>query len=151
MAIPRYKSVTIKTMTHFCLNHSVLKKYLPTLEDNDDPHIDRRFLVSIINTVDPTYFPHKLRQIEDQRKLANERVQKDLIEVQPEILTLLETYGSSHIRYKNSPGAARAFAALKTSAKKRTYANFAAKPAAGGAASENQVSNNISTVKRFKI
>ena len=81
-------------------------------------------MVSIINTVDPTYFPSKLRQIEEQRKEANEKVQKDQIAVQPELLALLETYGSSHIRYKNAPGAARAFAQLKTTAKKRTYANF---------------------------
>ena len=55
--VPRYKELTVdKVMTH-CVEKSEILSYLPDLPENGEPHVDRDFLFTIVNTVDIGYFP----------------------------------------------------------------------------------------------
>ena len=57
VAIPRFRSITVKTMVNYALAHSVMKNYMPRIVDRNDPNIDRTFVCSIINTIEANYFP----------------------------------------------------------------------------------------------
>ena len=71
------------------MGHGEIKKYLPRISDLNDPFIDRKFMVTIINTVEPTYFRDEMKKIEQLREENMLREQQDMIEVKPEILELL--------------------------------------------------------------
>ena len=73
VAIPRYRSITVKTLVSHALSHSVMKKYLPRIIDMSDPNLDRNFICSIVNTIDCDFFPDQLARIESERKLAQDR------------------------------------------------------------------------------
>lgn len=65
--VPRYPELTIKAVTPYAMNHPKIKKYLPDLH-TENPQIDRHFLFTIINTIEPEFFPNKLRQIESRKQ-----------------------------------------------------------------------------------
>ena len=50
------------------MGHGEIKKYLPRISDLNDPFIDRKFMVTIINTVEPTYFRDEMKKIEQLRE-----------------------------------------------------------------------------------
>ena len=61
-------------MLAYAVDNPFLYKYIPNQQNPDDPHVDRRFVFNIINTVNPAYFPQQLKQLEEQRKAAAEAV-----------------------------------------------------------------------------
>lgn len=63
-----------------------IAKYLPDQGGKDEPQVDRNFLFTIVNTVDPTYFPQQLASIERERAEAAQKVEEDVIEVRADIM-----------------------------------------------------------------
>ena len=55
--------------------------------------LDREFLFAIVNTCDMTFFPRELKRIEREKVESAQKLQQDVIEIQPEILALLESFG----------------------------------------------------------
>ena len=105
------------------MNRKQISKYLPDQDDKSEPQVDRDFVFTIVNTVDPNYFPSQLARIENERQEAYEKVKEDVIEVRPEIMQLLESFGASLLKSStNKASAGRSLALLKKNSKKRTRA-----------------------------
>lgn len=68
--IPRYKQLTLKHVLDMAQARAPIAKYLPDQGGKDEPQVDRHFLFTIVNTVDPTYFPQQLKRIEQERAEA---------------------------------------------------------------------------------
>ena len=81
-----------------------------------EPHIDREFLFTIVNTLDPAYFPASLKAIEEEKREKATCEAEDVIEVKPEILELLNAFDTP---MKCSKGSSRALCMLKKNSKKR--------------------------------
>ena len=79
-------------------------------------HVDRDFLFTIVNTMDPSFFPNQLRSIEEVKREKSANVEEDIIEVKPEIMELLDAFDCP---LKSSRGSSRALCMLKKNSKKR--------------------------------
>ena len=59
--VPRYKQLTLEKVLQHCISNSRILQYLPNLPENGEPPCDRDFLFTIVNTIEPDYFPTQLR------------------------------------------------------------------------------------------
>ena len=80
-------------------------------------------MFSILNTIEPDYFPGQLAHIEAQRRAAVESKGENIVEVRPEIMALLEEFEG--LGKPNSRGSARALCMLKKGARSRKVPNSA--------------------------
>ena len=55
--VPRYKQLALKHVLDHCKTSGECLRYLPDLTDNVEPQVDRDFVFSVLNTLDPDYFP----------------------------------------------------------------------------------------------
>ena len=55
--IPRFKTLSLKHVYAFASKHYKMKHYLPDMQDEEEPQLDRDFLFTILNTCDKSYFP----------------------------------------------------------------------------------------------
>ena len=99
-------------------------QYLPDNNPDTDKFIDREFLFNVVNTCDQEFFPEEITKLEDEQRRQSMLQQKQMIEVQPELMELLEAFGKSHLKGRQSSKSARGLAALKVNSKKRTRAQF---------------------------
>jgi len=65
--VPRYKTLSIKHVLEYAMSRRQISKYLPDQDDKSEPQVDRDFVFTIVNTVDPNYFPSQLARIENER------------------------------------------------------------------------------------
>ena len=118
--IPRFKTLTLKIVYEYAMSHPVCKRYLPEMEGEGEPMLDRDFLFTIVNTGDKTFFPGQLHRIEERKIELKKESEEDVILIRPEMLSLLESFkrdGAPSTR-KNH----RSLALLKMHAKKRSRA-----------------------------
>ena len=76
-----------------------------------------KILFTILNTLDPEYFPSQLQAVEEEKKARMGSKSEDVIEVKPEILELINAFDFP--LQKSTKGSARALGLLKMGAKKR--------------------------------
>ena len=57
--------------------------------------VDRTYAFTILNTLEPLYFPHHLKKIEQDKIRAGKSAANDVIKVRPELLSLLESFGQT--------------------------------------------------------
>ena len=102
--VPRYYQLTLKKLTLYALKHPVMKDYIPFQHDPSDPMLDRKFIITIINTIDPDFFPTRVALIMKERSDRYLRQEEDKIEVRNDLLDMLKTYGSAmgRSRFANS-------------------------------------------------
>ena len=96
-----------------------MQKFLPDMQDETEPQIDREFLFTIVNTCDRTYFPTQLKRIDREKLEAAQKAEHDVIEIRTEMLELLESFGQNAHKGQR-PANARSLAQLKKNAKKRS-------------------------------
>ena len=70
-------------------------KYLPDIKPEADKFIDREFFFNVVNTCDTAFFPKQIKKLEEEQKRVAMQQQQQTIEVEPELLQLLESYGKS--------------------------------------------------------
>ena len=58
--IPRYKEFSLSNVISYMNVRPALKKFLPDGLGPDEPLIDRKFVFSVLNTCEPSYFPIQL-------------------------------------------------------------------------------------------
>ena len=118
--VPRFKTLSLKHVFEHAVKHFRMKHYLPDMQDNAEPQIDREFLFTIVNTIDRAYFPRELKRIDQEKLEAMQKAEHDVIEIRPEMLELLESFGQAAHHGKKAANA-RSLAQLKTNAKKRSH------------------------------
>ena len=114
--VPRYKQLTYTKVMEYCNERPSILRYLPNQRLDGEPTCDREFLLTILNTLDPEYFPNQLRAVEEEKKQKMESQSEDVIEVKPEILELINAFDFP--MQKSTKGSARALGLLKMGAKK---------------------------------
>ena len=115
--VPRYKQLTYSKVMEYCSERPSILRYLPQPRLDDEPTCDRDFLFTIINTIDPEYFPSQLSAVEEEKKQKMQSKSDDVIEVKPEILELINAFDFP--MQKVPKGSGRALGLLKMGAKKR--------------------------------
>ena len=55
--VPRYRQLTLTKVVDHCITKPEILRYIPNFPMGGEPHIDREFLFTIVNTLDPAYFP----------------------------------------------------------------------------------------------
>ena len=115
--------------------------YIPNQRLDGEPTCDRDFLFTVLNTLEPDYFPAQLKEVEEEKKARMESKTEDVIEVKPEIMDLINAFDSPI----KSKGSARALCMLKMGAKKRKTPRTSGMFAPGSAATRPGT-----TTKRMK-
>ena len=59
--VPRVSRITVQTVCDYVVDKPKFMKYLPNPDEDEIKGIDRNFLFTIVNTVDPNYLPSLLR------------------------------------------------------------------------------------------
>ena len=113
--VPRYKQLTYLKVLDHCTSKPTVMSYIPNQRLDGEPTCDREFLFTILNTLDPDYFPAQLRAVEEEKKQRMESKSEDVIEVRPEIMDLINAFDCP----TKSKGSGRALCMLKMGAKKR--------------------------------
>ena len=121
--VPRYKGLSLKSVFDHARKTPSMYKYVPEQLDDAEPQLDREFLFTVVNTCDRDYFPSQMRRIEDEKREAAEKIKQDVIEVRPELLALIESFGQDTHRVSKG-SSARSLAMLKKGSKKRTRKQF---------------------------
>ena len=151
MTLPRYKELAVKVVLRDVKSNKTIMKYIPEVEDFENPDVDKLFLFTIVNTVDPDYFINQLDEIEKLREKEALKKQEDTIAVRPEIMALLTSFGRNHLGKCSKASSVRALAALKVNAKKRRRRASSKKQAANlSAETLSQVGNPFVKAKRMK-
>ena len=101
----------------YCNEKPSILRYLPHQRLDGEPTCDRDFLFTILNTLDPEYFPSQLQAVEEEKRQKMESKSEDVIEVKPEILELINAFDFP--LQKSTKGSSRALGLLKAGAKKR--------------------------------
>ena len=101
----------------YCNERENILRYLPNQRLDGEPTCDREFLFTIVNTLEPDYFPSQLSAVEEEKKLKMQSQVSDVIEVKPEILELINAFDFP--MQKVPKGSGRALGLLKMGAKKR--------------------------------
>ena len=134
--VPRYKQLTYQRVIEHCAGKPTVMSYLPNQRLDGEPTCDRDFLFTILNTLEPEYFPEQLREVEEEKKQRLQSKSEDVIEVKPEILELINAFDFP--MKASSKGSSRALCLLKMGAKKRKtprttgmFAPSTGKPAPG--------------------
>ena len=96
-----------------------MRHYLPDEFDNGDPMVDRTFAFTILNSLEPLYFPHHLKKIEEERIRQGKNAVNDVIKVKPELLSLLEAFGQTKSNVSGRQTSGRGLSMLKKNSKKR--------------------------------
>ena len=115
--VPRYKQLTYAKVMEYCIEKPNILRYLPNQRLDGEPTCDRDFLFTILNTLDPEYFPSQLQAVEEEKKQKMQSQSEDVIEIKPEILELINAFDCP--MQKATKGSARALCLLKVGAKKR--------------------------------
>ena len=68
MTLPRYKELAVKIVLRDVKSNKTIMRYIPEVEDFENPDVDKLFLFTIVNTVDPDYFINQLDEIEKLRE-----------------------------------------------------------------------------------
>ena len=139
--VPRYKQLTFTKVLDYCSGKPTMMSYLPNQRLDGEPTCDREFLFTILNTLDPDYFPAQLRAVEEEKKEKMESKSEDVIEVRPEIMDLINAFDYPI----KSKGSGRALCMLKMGAKKRKTPRTSGMFAPGSAATRPGT-----TTKRMK-
>ena len=116
--VPRYKELTTAKVAEYCTSRPEIVRYLPHIRLDGEPTVDREFLFSVLNTVEPDWFPAQLASIEKKRKEHALSKQENVVEVRPEILALLDAFDGLPTTQK-SKGSARSLCFLKRNARSR--------------------------------
>ena len=71
--VPRYKQLTLSKVLDHCISKPELLRYIPNFPMGGEVHVDRDFLFTIVNILDPKFFSAQLRDIEEvkREKCAN--------------------------------------------------------------------------------
>ena len=67
-SIPRFKQLAMRIVLTHAMNCSHMRKYLPDIDTQKELQLDRHFLFTVVNTLDPNYFPGQLVAIERERQ-----------------------------------------------------------------------------------
>jgi hypothetical protein len=62
--VPYYKELSVRRIYTIALSNARIKEYLPEGDDVTDKRIDRTFLFTLMNTIDPHFFPQAVNEIE---------------------------------------------------------------------------------------
>ena len=115
--VPRYKQLTYSKVIDHCTSKPTIMAYLPNQRLDGEPTCDRDFLFTILNTLEPDYFPAQLQEVEEEKKQRMQSKTEDVIEVKPEIMDLINAYDFPMKSSSRSGG--RGLSMLKAGAKKR--------------------------------
>lgn len=119
MYIQRFEDLTLKNVLDKVYNVAELRKYLPDFEDKPDKRLNREFVFSIINKLDPTFFNRVHIELDQRAKKARPSVDKvQTIKVQPELLKILQDAKKAQTQ-RESVSNTRALTAALTTTKKR--------------------------------
>ena len=66
--VPRYKQLTYTRVLDHCSAKPTVMSYIPNQRLDGEPTCDRDFLFTILNTLEPDYFPAQLRLVEEEKK-----------------------------------------------------------------------------------
>ena len=69
----------------------MIKDYLPNKENMDTSYMDRSFVFSVVNTLEPTFFERCLQQYHDKIELQKTKVAPK-VEITNEMMEVLEGY-----------------------------------------------------------
>ena len=95
--MPRYKQLTYDRVLEYAVGQEKIRQYLPDPDKKAKKVVvDRGFLFTIVNTVQPDHFPNEFIRLEREKAEADRKRQRDMVEVSPEILALLEQFGQSN-------------------------------------------------------
>jgi hypothetical protein len=72
VCFPRYKPITVAFVLKQALSNPEIAKYLPDEEEEiDGEYLDRDFLFTVVNRLEPSFFPRALRESHDITKKAD--------------------------------------------------------------------------------
>ena len=92
--------VTVQSVHKLALEHEVIASYLPDLEDLSAEWMPREFLFSIVHSLEPSFFQRAITEHQNALKKAKSKVEKDTVEVNPEMLEILQAYARNAFRQK---------------------------------------------------
>ena len=97
-SVPLYKELSVDKMLPIAQKSPEVRLYLPELP-NGEPmpahRVDRTFLINIMNTNDPNFFPRVVAEIEE-KLLKTKLKSEDTLKVDPSVFSILQQYVKSH-------------------------------------------------------
>ena len=66
--VPRFRQLTTSKVLDYVKERQDVMRYLPNFRLDGEPTVDREFMFTVLNTLEPDYFPAQLEAIEAERK-----------------------------------------------------------------------------------
>lgn len=113
--------LTVKNVMEKVYHLPEVRKYLPDYPEHPERYMNRDFLYSIVNKLDPTFFRRVSQEVNAQRKAKAEEVAPQSMQIRPDLLRVLQE-AQSEVRTRESLGDARALKSMLVTKKKRKRA-----------------------------
>ena len=119
VSVPRWKDVSINQIFERVKDCEEVMKYIPEFDQEKytaKEYLDRAWFFNIINTIDPSFFPKVIEEIDEQRLIEhrNENPEEHEVTVVQELVDLIE-HGVGTMQGRKSAALGR----LKLGSKKR--------------------------------
>jgi hypothetical protein len=114
----KMERVTVKNVLDKVYERPEVRVYLPDYTDHADKYMNRDFLFSIVNKLDPTFFTRVTSEVGVRRRAKQAEVKETQIEIKPDLLKILQE-AQREYRQRESHGNARALQSMLASKKKR--------------------------------
>lgn len=118
LAFPR--SITIKLLAQKIEGNEGVLRYLP---DKPAKNVSKEYLVTVINTYQPSFLPNLIKEIEAQKAVKAKAKEPEVIELTPDMADLLEKMQGLTLGRINP----RSLSNMRVGAKKSTRREFTAR------------------------
>jgi len=93
--------------------HTTLLEYLPDSSDLNEKTVERSYLFNLVNTLDGTYFPALIDELEKLKEVGGKK--QEFVEIDPKLHSLLESVYTKSRRASSQ----RSLGVLKVNATQR--------------------------------
>ena len=111
--VPRYSELTMKRVLNEIKVHTSLLEYLPDASELNEKTVERSYLFNLVNTLDGTYFPALIDELEKLKEAGGKK--QEFVEIDHKLHSLLESVYTKSRRASSQ----RSLGVLKVNATQR--------------------------------
>ena len=116
--VQKLNRLTVKNVMQKVYNIPEVRKYLPDYPEHPERYMNRDFLYSIVNVLDPSFFKRAQHEVAEHRKTIVAQDKPVTIQIKPDLLKILQEANAQH-HTRESQGDSRALKSMLVANKKR--------------------------------
>jgi hypothetical protein len=94
--VQKLNRLTVKNVMDKVYDIPEVRKYLPDYPSHPERYMNRDFLYSIVNKLDPTFFKRAQHEVAEHRKTKVAQERPVTMQIKPDLLKILQEANAQH-------------------------------------------------------